>query len=170
MNTKAKSNSVITHEQTDSGLIFNVLGVGALTFDPTKAHKHNRVSAEAHGWIQRISDAAAISRNPDTGKPATPQEKFDAMAKLVAHYESGTAEWSRVREAGESTGGLLFRALCKMSPTKSPEQIRDWMKGQSKAQLRVLAMEKRVADVINTFRPLGIDVDTEAMLAEIGIE
>lgn len=169
MNTKAKANSVITHRVSainSEVLVFEVLGVGELRFDTSQAHDIVRANAERHGWIQRISDAAAISRDPETGKPASAQDKFDAMSRLVAHYESGTAEWSRKPVAGErEKGGLLFKALCQMSPSKSPEEIRVWMGTKTKKELNKIRVSERVSAVIDAMRPTADDVD----LSELGL-
>lgn len=166
MNTKAKANSVITHHTERETITFNILGVGDIRFDISQAHRNNRESAEVHGWIQRISDAAAISRDPETGKPASAQDKFDAMSRLVAHYESGTSEWSRKPVAGErEKGGLLFKALCQMSPSKSPEEIRTWMGTKTKKELALISRTEKVATVIATLRPATGEVD----LSELGL-
>jgi len=99
--TKRKSNSVVTVQQTDSGqLVIAVLGVGSITFDPTKVAAPNRAYAELHGWKQRLSDAGAMSRDPETGRPATAQDKYDAIFALAEHYQSGAVEWSRVGGGG----------------------------------------------------------------------
>lgn len=110
---KQKSNSVVTVQQVEGKIAFNVLGVGILTFDPTKVDAANRTHAEFHGWKQRIVDGAAISRDTTTGQPATPKEKYDAMAELIAHYESGSAEWSR---AGGGGGGksITIEAIARV--------------------------------------------------------
>lgn len=168
MNTKAKSNSVITHEVNEHSLVFNVQGAGRLVFNTLLVSKENHMQAKMHGFIQRISDAAAISRDPETGQPASAQDKFDAMSRLVAHYESGTSEWSRKPVAGErERGGLLFKALCKMSPTKTPDEIRTWMDGKTKAQLSAIRTSAKVATVIESIRPVSADVDVDAMLDEL---
>jgi hypothetical protein len=169
MNTKAKSNSVITHEITEGHIRFNVLGVGELRLDMEKLDAAIIHRAAIHGMIQRISDAAAISRNPETGAPATAEKKFAAMQRLVNHYESGTSEWSCRPQAGEGqSGGLLFRALCQMSEgTRTPEEIREWMKGKTKAQLAALRASERVAAIIATLRPVSIEVDTDNLLDEL---
>ena len=151
-----KSNSVITHEVERTGggqlIKFNVVGVGILQLSTASLSPEVFEKAAVHGMVQRISDAAAIGRNPDTGRSATPQEKFDAMAKLVAHYESGTSEWSRVRESGEgSNRGQLFRALGIIYPQRTPEQIRAWMDKQTKEQLSAVRKSQKVRDAIATF-------------------
>lgn len=169
MNTKAKSNSVITHSVDGDTITFTVLGVGSLQFNKTKASMENRGHSEDHGWTQRISDAAAIPRDPETGESATAEQKYEAMQRLVAHYESGTSEWSRRPAAGEGqTGGLLFKALCVMSSeTKTPAEIREWMAGKTKAQLSALRNQPKIAEVINSLRPVSLEVDTDALLDEL---
>lgn len=166
MNTKA--NSVITHSISPANdeIAFAVLGVGVIRMDLTAIHGDIMRHAAIHGMIQRISDAAAISRDPETGKPASAQDKFDAMSRLVAHYESGTSEWSRKPVAGErEKGGLLFKALCQMSPSKSPEEIRAWMGTKTKKELALISRTEKVATVIATLRPAIGEVD----LSELGL-
>lgn len=171
MNAKQKSNSVITHEVDANGVIrFNVLGVGALFLNMDNVSQDVANRAAIHGMIQRISDAAAIPRNTETGQSATPEEKYEAMRKLVEHYESGTTEWSRKPAAGEgSKGGLLFKALCIMSPSKSPDEIRDWMASKTKAQLAVIRTSAKVAAVIDSIRPKDESIDVDAMMDELDI-
>lgn len=171
MNTKAKSNSVITSEWNGSVIIFTVAGVGEIRFNPGQVSRVNQEQAMRHGFVQRISDAATIPRNPKTGESATPEMKFAAMQKLVAHYESGTSEWTRVRPAGEGqSGGLLFQALCQMSPSKTPEEIKAWMDTKTKPQLNAIRNSERVAAIIAELRPVSIEVDVDAELADLGIE
>lgn len=169
MNTKAKSNSVITHQASNKGISFDVVGVGIIDLDFSKVDEANKNRAMIHGFIQRISDAAAISRDPETGESATAQDKFDAMQRLVTHYESGTSEWSRRPVAGEGkSGGLLFKALCVMSAeTKSADEIREWMGTKTKAQLTALRNSPKVAAIIAELRPVSDDVDADTLIEEL---
>lgn len=100
---KPKSNSVVTVQLLDDGRIqYDVLGAtnGAVIFDPKKASASNRAHAEFHGWKQRGADGAALSRDTDTGQPASPNEKRERIAALMAFYEEGTDDWSRVGVGG----------------------------------------------------------------------
>lgn len=111
---KVKSNSVVTVQQMEGGIIaITVLGAGDLTFDPAKADAANKAHAEFHGWKQRLSDAAAISRDPETGKPASPADKLAAIRALVEHYESGSAEWSRIGQGGGGKS-LTIEAIAEL--------------------------------------------------------
>ncbi len=114
---KAKSNSTITHAVSDDGniLTFTVLGAGSFSFDRTKAHETMADRAEIHGWIQRISDGGAMSRNPDTGLPATPEDKLVRMQRIAAHYEGGATEWGMKSTSGAKgpDAGLIILALAR---------------------------------------------------------
>lgn len=168
MNTKAKSNSVITHSVNGQRITFSVKDVGDMTLNIGAIHVNNVQQATVHGFIQRISDAAATSRDTETGQPATAQKKYDAMKRLINHYESGTSEWSRVAAAGEGkTGGLLLQALIALSPSKTREELVAWMKAKTKAQLAALRAEPRIAAEIARIRPASLEVDTDALLSEL---
>ena len=120
MQSKAKSNSVITHTvNVDEQIItFHVVGCEPLVFDVKKVSDAVGERAMLHGFIQRVSDAAALSRNPETGLPATPEDKREAMARLVEWYESGTEEWARRREAGAGPDtGITLQAIMDVFKT-----------------------------------------------------
>lgn len=168
MQTKPKSNSVITHSVVSPGVLsFNVLGVGAITFDTSKVEQSNRERAMLHGFIQRISDRAAIGRNPDTGASATAQDKYNAMAALVAHYESGSAEWS-TRVAGSTSGGLLFTCLRELYPTKSVEELRATIEKWSKSEQNAVLASAKVKPIADRIRAeAGKSVDVDSLLDEL---
>src|SRR5258706_8379776 len=98
--TKAQSNFTITtdRERPDGRILFRVKGAGEFTFAPAKASEANRARALRHGFVQRLSDAAAKSRDTATGQPASPASKLAAMQTLATHYESGAEGWSPERE------------------------------------------------------------------------
>jgi len=134
MQTKPKSNSTITHairERDETGeyapvITFSVLGVhptsegnptGAATFSFTVANASATVQARAmvHGFIQRISDGGAISRDPETGLPATPETKFNRMKRIAEFYEAGADEWAIRAQVGQRgpDAGLILTAMCR---------------------------------------------------------
>lgn len=121
MQTKPKRNSVITTRVEAGVLTFTVLGIGELRFDPTKAHRSMRDHAEVHGWFQRIPDAAALSKDVDTGMPAGRQIKYDKMRAVIAHYESGADQWNlRVAAPVERPldVGLVILAMMRAYPER----------------------------------------------------
>lgn len=175
---KAKSNSVITHEilRNEEGALsikFNVLGAGDTILELSRVAQSNKDRALIHGFVQRISDAAALSRNPQTGLPASPTDKLNAMAELVDHYMSGTEEWSRKRTGGGAAeGGLLLEALVRMYPTKTRDSLNAWLKQRTPAERSGLQNEARVKATMDEIRAERApkNVDAGALLAGLSEE
>lgn len=169
MNTKAKSNSVVTHTYDPAAnvIVYTVIGIGPLTLHIDKMSTENWGHAAAHGMIQRISDAAAISRNPETGKPATAQEKYDAMARLVNHYESGSAEWRIAGAGGVARSSVLLDAMVQLYPAKTREELKTWLASKSKSERAKLAQSSRVRPIIAAMTPLDDIERAEAMFNEL---
>lgn len=99
--TKMKSNSVITHEvdEAQGRITWRVVGEEPLTLDLAGLAEAVRQRAMIHGLVQRVSDRAAISRDPETGRPATPGDKRARMAALVEHLARG-GDWEMGRAKG----------------------------------------------------------------------
>lgn len=113
MQDKPKSNSVVTSKWDDAGqvLIIEVIGAGQVRFHPHKAHRNNRDYAEIHGWTQRLSNATAIAKE----KNPTAQMKFEAVARLRDHYESGAEDWDlTARPRGPQFDQWVVRAVAAL--------------------------------------------------------
>lgn len=122
--------------------------------------------AAAHGLKQKLVDAAAISRNTDTGQSATVADKFEAVKEVYDRLLAG--EWNKRRGDGEGSGSLLLRALLVMKPEKTREQLETYLSGLTKAQQAALRANPKVAAVIETLRVKpAAGVDTDAMLDAI---
>lgn len=125
--------------------------------------------ATMHGLKQKLVDAAALSRNPDTGRSATADDKFNAVKEVFDRLLSG--HWNKPREgAGSVKGGLLFAALCRMQPGKPAEEIKLWLDEKSDEQKAALRKNPKVAAIIaeiQSERAKSGDVDTDAMLDEL---
>ena len=116
MQRKAKANSVVTSATRPGFVDITVLGAGVVTLTKSKVHQDNRDHAEDHGWIQRLSDGAAL------GAGATPQAKFDRISSIRDHYESGSPNWNL---KASSTGQLEIIAKAIMrGMNKTPEQAK----------------------------------------------
>lgn len=176
--TMQKRNSVVTVQLVEGRLVFNVLGAGSVAFDPSKAHEANQRQAAMHGWKQRLSDAAALSRD-DNNIPASPVDKLEAIRALAAHYESGAAEWSR---AGSGGGGssLTIEAIARVKSTDYATAegfVADYAKakhgGDTKAALAFLRDGKRVQEAmaaIRAERQPAPKIDADEALGELGEE
>ena len=124
--------------------------------------------AMLHGLKQKLVDAAAISRNPDTGRSATIDDKYTAVREVYDRLLAGN--WNKGRGDGSSSGngGLLFRALCQMYPNKTPEALRAFLDGKTKSECAALRATPKIAAIIDTLRAPSGDVDTDDLLSELG--
>ena len=124
----AKSNAVVTHSVEGDVITFTVIGAGQILLDMTRISGFTELTGNfrrfaIHGIVQRVSDRAAMPRNPVTFKPATPQEKFDNMKSLVDFLETGTENWSPMR-TGKSAEALLSELSSENLIAKlTPEQL-----------------------------------------------
>ena len=123
--------------------------------------------ATAHGLKQKLVDAAAISRNSDTGATANIEDKYNAVYDVYQRLLNG--EWNKNREGGGGTGGgLLFRALCRLYGRKTPEQIREFLDGKTKAEQSALRANPKIAAIIDTIRAeRASGVDSDDLLDEL---
>ena len=123
--------------------------------------------ATLHGLKQKLIDAAAISRNPDTGRSATVDDKYNAVHEVYERLLAG--QWNKVRGDGTGTGsgGLLFRALCIAYPTKTPEQIRAYLATKNLSEQATMRKSDKLATIIEDLRAKdaanGEPVDEEAL-------
>ena len=174
MNTKIRSNSVVTTELEGNELRFTVVGkdtkaIGTVALDLTKVHNDIKARAVVHGLKQRITDATAMSRVLVNGVEtnATPQAKLEAMRQLVEHYNSGAAEW-RIKGQGERIGSdevLLVRALGEVYPEKDVDKLRAYVAGLTKAQRTALLGNEKIKATAERLRAeTTADVNTEELL------
>lgn len=174
-----KTNQMVepTIAEDFSSVSFAVRGLATLTLDMGKLHGDIVRRAACVGMAQvRIVDAAAVSRTDKNGKLRTADEmialKHERMSALIAHYETGTAEWSRVREASGARGGYLFEALCEMYEGKqTPEQVREFLDALSDKEQAALRDDDTVAPVIAKIKKARSEgqpkVDTGSLLGKL---
>lgn len=177
---KGKSNSVIitVWDKAKNELRFNVLkasetgGSLTLVLSLDKVSASNRAEAVIMGFKQRIGDAAAIPFNQRLKRYATPREKYDAMLRLVEHYNSGAEEWSPRRQA---TGGgvsgaelMLTQALSEAYPTWTVEAIRAKVVGMTAPERTSLCEHHKLRPIIERLRRAALEeagVDADKLLA-----
>jgi len=177
METKRKSNSVVTVQQTETGLTFNVIGAGEFTLDMGKLHSDVLQRAAFHGMKQRIADAAAIARDQSTGQSASPTDKYAAMKALADHYMTGTAEWSRRGEGGGGAKSITIEAIARVQgvdyATAEDAVNRLAMRkfdNDRAAALRELSKSPKVQSAIAAIRAERIpksDINADALLTEL---
>jgi len=125
--------------------------------------------ATMHGLKQKLVDAAAISCNQETGRPATIDDKYEAVKAIFDRLSIGL--WNKPRESGAAVaGGLLFKALCRMYDTKTPEIIREFLAKKSNAEKTALRKNPRVAAIIEEIKAENTkddDGSSDALLGEL---
>ena len=129
------------------------------------------IHARLHGLKQKLVDAAAISRNPDTGRAASPDDKWAAVMEVYSRITGPGATWNKTREGGAGgSGGLLFRALVRLYPAKTADQLREYLDGKSDAEKTALRKNPKVATMIEEIRAetgKSANVDTDELLGEL---
>ena len=161
MQTKAKANSTITHSMQDGKIEFRVLNAGSFSFDPDKVSAENRARAMIHGFVQRISDGGALSRNPDTGLPATPTDKMARMQRIADHLMPGATEWAlRVAAAGQPDSGLTLMGIMRALKLDLDATERFLAKLMVKWELDRTATIKRLGESPDVVQAIG-DIKAE---------
>lgn len=173
---KKRANSIISKRVWQGNREYTVHGVGTLIVYPDKMSAECRAYAMGHGIDQRVCDAAALSRDTSTGKSATPQEKFEAMRRIVDHLNSGSTDWAiRVAASAGPDAGLtllaMMRALGKtldeveavIAATMAKREV------DRAAALKLWANSKQVAQAILDIKRERADAgaDAEDLLGEI---
>lgn len=153
MQSKPKVNSVVTHtlDEETNILTFTVRGVGSFPFDPMKAHENVQNRAAIHGFVQRIADGAALSRDTTTGQPASALDKFNAMKRIAEHYETGVDQWRLTAGDGAAReGSIVLRALAAIqggSVADAERRVRDLAERKRATTRSVLAKLREYPDV-----------------------
>lgn len=124
-----------------------------------------------HGVKQKCVDAAAISRNPETGASATIADKAAAVMAMIARLTDPEGDWNKAREGGGSDG-LLLAALCRLQPGKTKAEHAAWLETKSPAEQAALRRNAKVAPIIEAIRAeraKADTVDSDALLEELGL-
>ena len=161
---------------------FNVKGHEPIVLHADKLHPDVMKRAALVGMAQvRIVDAAAIPMARKDGSIIPTEErialKHANMLELVEHYESGTAEWSRVSEGGGGGKSLTVEAIARVHG-KTYEQAqadveafaKKRYEGDTKKALAFLRTGKRVMeamDAIKAERTKAPVVDADNALDEL---
>ena len=163
-----KRTPAITATSDDYGILLAFSNGTGLHLKISELSGEIQHHAMLHGLKQKLVDAAAISRNPDTGRSATIDDKYNAVREVYDRLLGGN--WNKGRGDGSSSGngGLLFRALCQMYPNKTPEALRAFLDGKTKSECAALRATPKIAAIIDTLRAPSGDVDTDGLLAELG--
>lgn len=142
-----------------------------LRLDAARLDPSIREQAMLHGLKQKLVDAAAIGRNPDTGRSATIADKFEAVREIFDRITGPNPTWNKVR-GGESSGlggnSLLLRALMRITG-KPRETLVAFLESKSKEERAALRKQSRVASVILEIQAeeAAKTIDTDGLLDEL---
>lgn len=161
---------------------FQVRGMTDLVLHMAKVHEANRQRAALVGMAQvRIVDAAAIGMTDDDGNiipaEARTRMKHERMAALIAHYESGTDQWSRVREGGFGGLSITIEAIARVKGVEydaAKAMVAEFAakkyNGDTKKALAFLREGKQVSEAIMAIRAERAPApkaDADAALGEL---
>ena len=161
----------ITVDRIANNLVIEFAHGKRIELNPFDLTEQVREQAVFHGLKQKLVDAAAISRNPETGRSASIEDKYQAVWTVYDRI-TRLGEWNAVRgEGGTGTGGLLFAALCRMyAGRKTEEELREWLSTKDKKAQAELRKNPKVAAIIEQIKAeRGADDDGlgEDLLGEL---
>lgn len=161
-----------------NGILYVAFGSGgSIVVNPDHLSAEIRAQALLHGLKQKLVDAAAIGRNPDTGKSATLADKAEAVMEVWERISDNVEpSWNKVREGGNggsAKGGLLLQALMEAT-SKSKAEIEAYLENKSAAEQAALRANPKIAVIISRIQAerdkrKGNNVDTDSMLKDLGI-
>lgn len=122
--------------------------------------------AMMHGLKQKLVDAAAISRNTETGKSASIDDKYGAVEEVVNRLTIEKS-WNKTREGGSGNeGGLLLRALSELYPNLTREQVVSFLESKTPSEKVALRNSSKIAAIIQTYRKSNDDL-ADKLLADL---
>lgn len=118
--------------------------------------------------VAKLIDAAAISRDPKTGKSASIEEKFAAVQSVFQMISGPAGVWSQRGEGGESSG-ILLQAFYRAYPAKNKGAVTEYYQKLSKEQrARWLAAPVKGAEEVYR-EVLSIRQERAAKLPDIDV-
>ena len=169
MNDMTKRNATITAAINGNTLALTFANGETLTMRGDALNSDVQQYAMMHGLKQKLVDAAAISRNPETGRAASVEDKYQAVKVVYDRLLAG--QWNATREGGGATGGLLLQALVRMyAGRKTADELKAFLADKSDAEKTALRKNPRVATIIEEIRAeqgKTADIDTDELLGEL---
>lgn len=164
--TEAKRIPALEVETNDYGLTIKFANGKRLMLESSQLTQDIQRIATVHGLKQKLVDAAAISRNAETGRSATVDDKFNAVKDVYDRLLAGA--WNA--ERGEGSGTLLLQALCRLHADKPASDIKEWLAKKSDDEKKALRANPKVAAIvvaIQAERAKVEGIDSDAMLNEL---
>jgi hypothetical protein len=142
-----------------------------LCIDSYNLSKQITDAAILHGLKQKLVDAAAIARNPDTGASATIEDKYNAVKEIFDRITSPDGTWNKLRGDGapRQSGGILLRALMAISGM-SFEDAQAELDNCTDDEIKALRAMPKVKAKMEELRPAKKStVDVEHVASKFGL-
>ena len=109
-------------------------GLAPIVLAMSQVNPANTTYAMLHGFAARIGDNAAIQKSAENGFRVTEAMRREAVAELVDHYASGSADWSpKVRAKAEKLNPHIMAIAQKRGCTY--EEAQAWFNAKLMAEL-----------------------------------
>jgi hypothetical protein len=151
---------------TAKSLTITVAGYNPMTIDLNLLNNQEILTmATLHGFKQKLVDSASLPNG------ATLAEKYDAIRETFTRITAPEGTWNKQGEgASGQPSGLLFRALCRMYPGKTPDALRTYLDKLDKTQQAALRKNPKVAAIIETIKAESAKttgIDSDNLLADL---
>ena len=172
-NTTKKPSAVETSTSSDGLHLRLMFSHGeTLTVEIAKLSPEITQQAVIHGLKQKLCDAAAISRDPVTGKTATIETKYAAVREVFDRITAPDGTWNKIREGGNSSGGLLLTALVRMyAGRKTRDELVEFLATKTDAEKSALRKNAKIAAIIDEIKAEratdGDGIDSDSLLDEL---
>ena len=109
-------------------------GLAPIVLSMWQVNPANATYAMLHGFAARVGDNAAIQKSAENGFRVTEAMRREAVADLVEHYSSGSADWSpKVRAKAEKLNPHIMAIAQKRGCTYAEAQA--WFNAKLMAEL-----------------------------------
>ena len=109
-------------------------GLAPIVLSMWQVNPANATYAMLHGFAARVGDNAAIQKSAENGFRVTEAMRREAVAELVEHYSSGSADWSpKVRAKKETFNPHIMAIAQKRGCTY--EEAQAWFNAKLMAEL-----------------------------------
>lgn len=180
-----RKNSLINVAANEAGnvLTFTVGEAGSFEVALDNLTDEIRNRAVLHGIVQKVSDAAAISKADLSGDAAKDAAtKLEAMRAVAERISGPDGEWSK--RSGDGSGpvqGVIYRAFeewaiaraKKAKKELTPEQVRAVYDAKSRADQLALRTVPEIAAIIERLKAekgsKAATVDADSLLGDLGL-
>ena len=126
--------------------------------------------AMLHGIKQKLVDAGALSRNTETDKPASVEDKYKSVEEVHGRLLAGVWHKERTKKADETVASkdLLARALMQMTG-KDRAYVDDYLSAKTKEQRAALKKNPRVVSIVAELSAATVSngINTDELLGEL---